>query len=363
MLRGHRSLPLSRSRRANFVALVVAVAVLSACGGTEEPAPDSIAFADDENAATLNGITIVCETDGVTVHSERYEIENIVLSVDGVHTRVDNIFAYEFIVAGAFDRMTIDSDPTIPGDDLPENRIEALWVKAGDNLSADGPGYGQRMACPTPEVEAEREAEETKNYVEHEFGTGAPDDDLAAVDLESDDGVDAAVLPDVGDESNDAAVLSDVGDESNDAAVLPGDVDPAEPDVGAGEPLGSEDASSESDETADAEAAVDAEEVEPEPLEVVDIGTGPQVLGANGAIVLTCGSAGIEVRSETGDLAMVLAFDHGRGEDVRFADIASPSLTLAGDYGAVTALTAAGEEATISCAVASRRADRGPSGG
>lgn len=308
-----RDRPRSASwNRVVVVAAGLGIALLSACGGADDPVPTSIAFADNENAASLNGITVICESDGVTVHSERHEIENIVLSVDGVHTRVDNIFAFDFVVAGAFDRMTVDSDPTDPEDSLPENRIEALWIKAGDNLSVDGPGYGQRMECPTVEVEAAREVEATKNYVEHEFDSGAPAGDSAAVDetpAEVDEEIVVEELAEV-DEQGEYAEPSD----------------------------------------------------DQEAVSLADIGVGPQVFGAGGAIVLTCGAAGIDVRAENSELASVVVFDNDTGEDLRFTTIDGASLTLVGNFGDVTAVTIEGAEANLSCSVANRRANRGPSG-
>ena len=376
MLRGDRSLLHIGWNRTVLAVIVCSATLLAACGGTEEPAPASIAFADNEKAATLNGITIVCEPDGVTVHSEQQEIENIVLSVDGVHTRVDNIFAYDFVVAGAFDRMSVDSDPTIPGDSLAENRIDALWVKAGDNLSSDGPGYGQQMACPTPAVEAEREAAATKNYVEHEFGSGTPDADLAAVD------VDEVAEPEPMEPQQDEVAEPEPAEPQRDEFAEPEPMEPQQGEVAEPEPTEPqqdefaepEPMEPQQDEVAEPEPAEPeptestgddaAEEIAPAPAPVSldDIGDGPQVLGARGEIVLTCGDEGIDLRAENADLASVVVFDNDADEDRRFTAIGARSLTLLGNFGDVAAVTVEGVEANVSCAVATRRADRGPAG-
>ena len=99
--------------------LGVITAVLTAGAVSAKPP----AHAKGQSAQIEVTLDITCE--GITVISDK-DISNIVMRIDGVDTKIefgDGVNQYEFSATGVSD----------------------VWVKAGNNKSGDGPGYGEHF--------------------------------------------------------------------------------------------------------------------------------------------------------------------------------------------------------------------------
>ena len=62
------------------------------------------------------------------------DISNIVYEVDGVETKIDSLSGHSYTLS-------------------PGGTITAVWVKAGNNKSGDGPGYGEKFELPDASLE------------------------------------------------------------------------------------------------------------------------------------------------------------------------------------------------------------------
>ncbi len=73
-------------------------------------------------------VDVDCDN-GLIVITSTKDISNIVYSVDGEHTKLDELTGTSY--------------------ELPLDSISTLWVKSGNNQSGDGPGYGERFDIPS----------------------------------------------------------------------------------------------------------------------------------------------------------------------------------------------------------------------
>lgn len=105
----------SRSRARTAVAMVVGLAALGAGGSIAVAAPADVTATYD------------CAAGTVTITSNK-DISNVVVSVDGVHTKTDGLSGTEYVI----ELGTLED-------------LDAVWVKSGNNHSGDGPGYGERF--------------------------------------------------------------------------------------------------------------------------------------------------------------------------------------------------------------------------
>lgn len=112
-------------RRTTTGAGRVAAAVLAAAGLALATLSAAPAAADPRPTITVD---YDCDTGGIAITSSK-DISNVVVSVDGVHQKHDDLTGHEYVV-------DLDSLADLDG----------LWVKSGNNKSGDGPGYGEYFA-------------------------------------------------------------------------------------------------------------------------------------------------------------------------------------------------------------------------
>jgi hypothetical protein len=99
---------------------MIAVAVATGCV--------VVATADVASAAPADvDVTYDCDAGTVTVTSNK-NISNIVVSVDGVHTKTPDLTGLTYV----FGLESLEG-------------LDSVWVKSGNNQSGDGPGYGERF--------------------------------------------------------------------------------------------------------------------------------------------------------------------------------------------------------------------------
>ena len=99
---------------------IIAVAVATGCV--------VVATADVASAAPADvDVTYDCDSGTVTVTSDK-NISNIVVSVDGVHTKTPDLTGLTYV----FGLESLEG-------------LDSVWVKSGNNQSGDGPGYGERF--------------------------------------------------------------------------------------------------------------------------------------------------------------------------------------------------------------------------
>ncbi len=113
----------ARRTRLSASVLVASALLGAGCGSDDqlaEPA-DSLAFAEQP-------ITVTCDEAGADIETERHDISNVVVEqVGGEHTKFEDMSGKRYRV------------------DMAD--ITTVWVKAGNNKSDDGPGYGKRFDC------------------------------------------------------------------------------------------------------------------------------------------------------------------------------------------------------------------------
>lgn len=124
-----------------------------------------------------------CAEGDVTVTSSK-DLSNIVYQVDGERTRIDDLTGQVYV---------IDLD-TLEG-------LETTWVKSGNNLSGDGPGYGERFdfaydeVCAPPDLDIDDDGypvPEDCNDNDPAINPGVPDIPNNGID-ENCDGADLVV--------------------------------------------------------------------------------------------------------------------------------------------------------------------------
>ncbi len=118
---------------------------------------------DCPRGSSTGPIRVAFACDEVTVITCK-DLSNIVLELDdGKHHKVDGLTGHRNHFEAPEDRA-----------------IVGVWVKAGANLSGDGPGYGERFLSPTDACDAENEPPTAEDPPAEE-PPAAPDDH---VDLE-----------------------------------------------------------------------------------------------------------------------------------------------------------------------------------
>jgi hypothetical protein len=98
------------------------------------------------------------------------ELSNVVLEfADGTHEKIDDLSGHSGTFAGTGDNEG--------------KEIVGVWVKAGNNASGDGPGYGERFDAPGDLCEADVDGEDDGD----DDGYDDEDDDDGHGDEDDDD--------------------------------------------------------------------------------------------------------------------------------------------------------------------------------
>lgn len=86
-------------------------------------------------------VTYDCETGSWVITSEK-DISNVVVGDDGVNVKTE-----------------MEDDVTTWTVSDPDGTLDTIWVKAGNNRSGDGPGYGERFDLEAPDCDPDADGD------------------------------------------------------------------------------------------------------------------------------------------------------------------------------------------------------------